>query len=94
MEDFLTQLIAVLDYSPLPKATGGDDQLRGFLNIVSAIAGAVALLFLVIGGFRYIISRGDPQSTAKAKDTIIYSVIGLIIVVVAYSIILFVLRNI
>lgn len=94
MKKHLVLLATAIEYRHLPNARADDAQFTAFLNITSAIAAAVALLFLVIGGFRYIISRGDPQGTARARDTIIYSVVGLVVVIVAFSIITFVLNNI
>lgn len=43
-------------------------------------AGAAAVLFLVLGGYRYVTSRGNPDETEKAKLTILYSMIGLVVV--------------
>jgi hypothetical protein len=53
----------------------------------------VAFLFVILGGFKYVVSGGDPQSTAKAKNTIIYAAVGLIITLVASLIVNFVFGN-
>lgn len=70
------------------------DSITIIVNIVFGIAGSLALLFIVIGSLRYIISRGDPQATAQAKNTIIYALVGLIVTALAYSIVGFVVRNV
>jgi hypothetical protein len=57
---------------------------------VFGIFGAVAFLFIVIGGFRYVISSGDPKNTAKAKNTIIYALVGLVITISADAIVNFI----
>jgi hypothetical protein len=64
------------------------------LNIVFSIAASVALLMVVINGFRYIIARGDPGSTASAKNGILYSLVGLAVVMAAYSIVAFVVKGV
>lgn len=55
-----------------------------------AIAGVVAVIFVIYGGVLYITSSGEPGKTKKAKDTIIYSIIGLIVVALAEVITAFV----
>jgi hypothetical protein len=94
MRDVLKNLATEINYGPLPNVSADQNRLDAILAVVFGIAGAVALLFVVIGGFRYIISRGEPAATAQAKGTIIYAVIGLIVVIVAFSIVSFVLSNI
>ena len=67
------------------------------VNIVSGIVGVlgiVAAIFIVIGGINYMTSAGDAGKLKKAKDTILYAVIGLIISVLAFAIVNFVIRNI
>ncbi|HTE57399.1 MAG TPA: pilin [Verrucomicrobiae bacterium] len=63
------------------------------VNILSAVVGVVAVIMILIGGFRYVISGGDSSSTASAKNTIIYAIVGLIIVALAQIIVRFVLAR-
>ncbi|MEO5627556.1 MAG: MMCAP2_0565 family pilin-like conjugal transfer protein [Candidatus Saccharimonadales bacterium] len=65
-------------------------QIQGVLQIVFGVTGAIALLIVTIAGFQYTLSQGDPQKTAKAKDTILYAVIGLVISMSAFGIVTFV----
>jgi hypothetical protein len=68
------------DYNTnLPKVGAGSTQLHDVLQIVFAILGALALLMIVIGGFRYIVSQGSPQEVSKAKSTVIYALIGILV---------------
>lgn len=53
-------------------------------NWVLGIVGAVAVLFIIYGGFRYITAQGNSQQMDTAKNIIIKAIIGLVIVVVAY----------
>jgi tellurite resistance protein TehA-like permease len=63
------------------------------LGIVWAIAGALALLMVTVSGLRYIISAGDPQKAAKAKNGIVYSLVGLVIAISAEAIVAYVGNN-
>lgn len=75
----------------LPSVCASKGEIQTILQIVFAIAGALALLFIVISGFRYIVSSGEPQATAKAKNGIIYSVAGLAACILAEAIVTFVI---
>ncbi len=67
--------------------------LQTIINVFSIVVGAVSVIMIIIGGFRYVISGGDSSSTKAAKDTIMYAVIGLVIVIFAQVIVVFVLTN-
>jgi hypothetical protein len=82
------------DKNPLPHVGAGNDQIHTIVNIVLGIAGSLALLFIVIGGLRYILSQGDPNGVARARDTVIYALVGLVITMTAYGIITFVVNRI
>lgn len=78
----------------LPTPSANSSTLHTVLQIVFALAGAIAFLMLVIAAFQYTISRGEPQATARAKDTIIYALVGVVICVLAFSIVSFVYKTI
>jgi hypothetical protein len=61
------------------------------INTLLVVLGMVAVLMIVIGGIRYSTSAGDAAQVKRAKDTILYSVIGLIVAIMAFSIVNFVL---
>lgn len=82
-----------LDALPHHRSASGSD-IQHILQIVFAVAGALALLMVTISGFRYVISSGEPQATAKAKDGILYALIGLIVCVLAEAIVSFVLGSV
>ena len=54
--------------------------------------GAVSVLMIIIGGFRYVISGGDSNGIQGAKNTIIYALVGLVIVLFSQIIVRFVLK--
>lgn len=61
--------------------------ILGILNAVIAISGLVAVIFIIVGGIQYTTSTGDPGKTKKAKDTILYALIGLIICALSFAIV-------
>ncbi|MCA9331168.1 hypothetical protein KC957_03890, partial [Candidatus Saccharibacteria bacterium] len=60
------------------------------IQILLRIAGIVALVFTIYGGFRYILSQGEPDATKKAKGTIVGAAVGLVIAMFAATIVGFV----
>jgi hypothetical protein len=64
------------------------------INIISWIVGVAAVIMIIIGGFKYIISGGDSNNVSGAKNTILYAIIGLVIVALAQIIVRFVLTNV
>lgn len=63
------------------------------LNSVYIIIGIVAVIYLIIGAIGYSTSQGDSEKVKKAKNTIIYSLIGLVISVLAFAITTFILNQ-
>lgn len=63
------------------------------INIFSFIVGFAAVIMVIVGGFKYITSAGDSASTSSAKNTILYAIIGLVIVAMAQVIVRFVLNQ-
>jgi hypothetical protein len=68
--------------------------VKAILNILSVIAGVAAVIMIIISGFKYITSNGDAQSVAGAKRTLIYAVVGLVVVALAQFIVRFVLSSV
>lgn len=73
---------------------GPDGVFTQVTNTVLYVVGAISVLMLVWGGFRYIISGGDSKKVTDAKNTILYAILGLIIAFFAYAIVNFVLNTI
>ena len=57
------------------------------VNIFLYFVGAVAVIVVIWGGFQYITSSGDSQKATTAKNTIMYAVIGIVVVVMSYAIV-------
>ena len=65
--------------------------IRRIINIFSVVVGAVSVIMVIIGGFRYVVSGGDSSNISKAKNTILYALVGMVIVLFAQVIIRFIL---
>ncbi len=73
---------------------GGISQLlTTILNTLSWVVGVVAVIMIIIAGFRYIVSGGDEAGVRGAKNAILYVVVGIVIVVLAQIIVQFVLKK-
>src|SRR5689334_12571760 len=64
------------------------------INIFSVIVGIVAVIMIIFGGFKYITSGGDSSNITGAKNTIVYAVIGLVVVALAQFFVQFVLNKV
>ncbi len=78
----------------IPKHEATNGQIEVALQIVFALAGVVAVIVIILAGINYILSAGDPQKTAKAKDTILYALIGLAVALLANIIVTFVIGRV
>jgi hypothetical protein len=78
---------------PASDDNGINGLLQKAVNIISAIVGVIAVIMIVVGGFKYITSGGESSNVSGAKNTIIYAIIGLIIVALAQVIVHFVLNQ-
>lgn len=68
--------------------------VTNIINGVIAILGFACVVVMIIGGVQYMTSAGDTQKVTKAKNTILYGLIGLVICVLAFAIVNFVITNI
>ncbi|MGH7158301.1 MAG: hypothetical protein ACREGD_04535 [Candidatus Saccharimonadales bacterium] len=92
MTDALIQLFAGgLDISGIPKTAANESTIQIIMNIVFVISGAIAVLMVVISGIRFIASQGNPSETAKARNGIIWALLGILIIIFAASIVNFVI---
>lgn len=64
------------------------------INIFSLIVGVVSVIMIIIGGLKYITSGGDTGNVSGAKNTILYAIVGLVIVALAQIIVKFVLNKV
>lgn len=71
---------------PAGTANAGD-LITAVIEILLLIAGSLAVVFLVIGGIKYVISRGNEEQAESAKKTMTAAIFGLVIIVMAYAIV-------
>jgi hypothetical protein len=77
---------------PNPSVPASVENLE-LLDIVFGVIAVVTVLIIVVAGTQFILSRGDPQKTATARNTIIYAAIGLTVAFLAFTIVRFVLGS-
>lgn len=79
------------DFPTIPKGNGVTaDTVAHVMQIILGVAGGAALLIITIAGLQYVLSRGNPQETARAKNTILYALVGLLVSMGAFMIVTFV----
>lgn len=74
--------------------TSGDQLFTNILNLFYFVAGIVAVIVIIIAGFTMSVSGSNPTALAKARNAILYSAIGLIVILSAFGITYFVLGRI
>lgn len=82
---------ALFLFAPNTFATSGDvsqveDFIRSVIKVIASLAGLIATGFFVVGGLGYITSSGNPEHLDRAKRTLLWSGIGLAIVIAAFVI--------
>lgn len=65
--------------------------VRNVLNTTFGVVGVIAVIMIIIGGFHYMTSQGSPEKVQKGKNTILYGIVGMIIVLSAFAIVNFIL---
>lgn len=70
-----------------------NELITQIINIISVIVAIVAVIMLIFGGFKYITSGGESTKVKSAKDTILYALIGLVIVALAQTVVKFVVNK-
>lgn len=77
---------------------GANDKIKNIIttviNLFSLVVGVIAVIMIIIGGLKYIMSSGDSGNVTGAKNTILYAIIGLVVVALAQFIVKFVLGKV
>lgn len=77
----------------LPQVALDQASVRNALSTTFAVGGGMATLFLLVGAARYAVAAGDPGQLKQARDTILYSLIGLVVALSGFFIVQFVLGS-
>ena len=77
--------------------TEGDKSLMSnvamLINVFASVMGFLAVGMIIYGGFMLLTAQGDPAKIKRGKDVVIYSIIGVILVMLAYAIVNFVMNS-
>lgn len=78
-------------------STGADSRvttvIRTAINLFSIVAGIITVIMVIVSGLKYITSQGDSNSITSAKNTLLYAIVGLIVVLFSQAIVRFVLTR-
>ena len=94
MHPFIAWTVKLEEFK-LPGSTTTVEQ--GFGNVITlltTIAGLLVVVFLIWGGLQFVISDGDPKRIQNAKNTLLYAIVGLVLVIAAFAIESFITTNV
>jgi hypothetical protein len=77
-----------------PDSPSLNEIIAKIINVISSLVAAVAVIMIIVGGFRYVVSAGDSNKVGAAKSTITNAIIGLVIAVFAQVIVRYVLHQV
>lgn len=82
----------------LPVEEEGDPNLMKtvmqILNVIVGVVGVIAVAVIIIGGILYVTSTGEAAKTTRARNTILYGIVGLVIALLAFAIVNFILNSV
>ncbi len=85
---FATAARADVVFDPLSSYTSINDVVGGVTNWILGIAAGITILFLIVGGIYYITAAGDEKQMGEGKKIVNYAIIGLVVILISYSIVL------
>lgn len=91
MLKLLSKLPDGIDTSSIPEIANDGSTVQSVTYIFFGIMGGIALIVIILAGISFILSQGKPEAVNKARNTIIYAAIGLAVIVLAFTIVTFVL---
>jgi TRAP-type C4-dicarboxylate transport system permease small subunit len=75
----------------VPVITDANGAVTNILNVVYSFAGIICVLIIIVAGYLYVTSAGNASQTKRAKDAILGAVVGLVIIIMAFTITQFVI---
>lgn len=78
----------------IPDTAASQEKLASLIIYAGAVAAVISVLVIVIAGIQFILSSGEPGKVAKARNAILYAVVGLVVSLSATAIASFVARSI
>ena len=92
--DIQTVNVSCADSNSCSSNTDLYKTLKLVINTLSGVIGIAAVIVIIISGFTFATSGGDAKAIETAKNRIVYSIIGIIVVLIAASIVNFVLKSV
>lgn len=86
MEELFASITLKASDIQAPTTSADDAALKSALTTIYIWAGIICVLMVILGGVRYITSNGDSSGLQSAKNTILYSLAGLVVVLAAAGI--------
>ena len=77
----------------IPKVTLNGNTILNVVNVVLALSGAIAVAFIIFAGIQFILSNGDPAKVKQSREMIIYALVGIAIVAIAFPIVNYVIGS-
>lgn len=78
---------SLFDLSPLPHTSANNSTTQTVLNIAFSIIGGLAFFVVVLAGTRYVFARDNAESIQKSRNTLLYALIGLVLVIFSAAIV-------
>ncbi len=78
---------------PASKKNPVIEVIKVAIQIVAAVLGVTAVIVIILSGLRFITSRGDPNNIKRARDGLLYALVGIILAVLAQAIVSLVLSK-
>jgi hypothetical protein len=81
---------------PMPDLTDpnqASDTVSTIMELAFGALGSIAFIVMVLAGLKFVLSRGNPDGIVKARNTMIYAAIGVILSILSFAIVRFVLRR-
>ena len=69
------------------------EYIQIIINVLIGLIGVIAVIMLIYGGFTFVLSGGDEKATKRARETILFAVVGIVIAILAFAIVNFVIGS-
>lgn len=91
---WMTDMTECPDYANQNNKSNLMETVNTIINVIIGIVGFVAVAMMIVGGINFITSQGDTGKVTKARNTILYGVVGLVVAILAFAIVNFVLSSV
>jgi hypothetical protein len=74
--------------------TGEEGVLKKVIDLLIVAAGVISVIMVIVGGLRFVLSNGEPEKATSGRKTVIYALVGLVIVIISQLIVSFALTSV